>query len=193
MVYAVTLAGLGINLVYFGTLWAGVGARFRDNLAGNLTIIALLLITPSLTYFIDHALTSFRVRDLSRIRQPDVLTRSHEHKYLKELDRDTMGAAGNLTFVIGSDGRFNYVDGNSLQVLGFAPEDLIGRQFSDLVATGSLATAVSNFEKIMWGDEVEPYVLQIEDRKGSIKCVSISSIAYREGGNVIAQVGVASP
>ncbi|MHB1325737.1 MAG: GAF domain-containing protein [Thermoleophilia bacterium] len=70
-----------------------------------------------------------------------------------------MASVNDVIFVIGSDGRFQFVSGDSEAVLGYQPEALMGRQFTEIVASGAVTTAVGNFEKVMWGNDVQPYEL----------------------------------
>ena len=102
-----------------------------------------------------------------------------------------MASVNDVIFVIASNGRFQFVSGDSEAVLGYEPEALMGRQFIDIVASGSIAIAVNNFEKVMWGDGDIPYELEVVDSSGDARLIEISGTAYREDGQAVAQVGVA--
>ncbi|MHB9053296.1 MAG: GAF domain-containing sensor histidine kinase [Thermoleophilia bacterium] len=127
----------------------------------------------------------------SRALELEVAARTRELEDLKSFSENIMASVNDVIFVIGSDGRFQFVSGDSEAVLGFQTEALMGRQFSDIVAPGAIATAVTNFEKVMWGHEVQPYELEVIDAGGRTKFIEISGTAYRESGKVIAQIGVA--
>jgi PAS domain S-box-containing protein len=62
---------------------------------------------------------------------------------------------------IDGEGRFTALSPAALQVFGFAPEELIGRKFTELVATDDLGETLSAFERIK-SEETEP--VPIENR-----------------------------
>lgn len=194
IVYIIALMGLAINAVYFSTEFIGFDApvsHFSDNIGEHITILSLVLFFPLLAFFADRVMAGYRLNERSRLLELEVAARTRELEDLKSFSENIMASVNDMIFVIGSNGCFQFISGNSRMVLGYDPEDLMGRQFSDLVAAGSVAAAVSNFEKIMWGDDVPTYELEVADGKNEIRCIEISSTPYRDGGKVIAQVGVA--
>lgn len=186
--------GLLINIIYFFSETIGFSdplGHFRENLPEHALVFSLIFIFPVLAFFIDRVLAGYRMGERSRLLELEVAARTKELEDLKSFSENIMASVNDMIFVIGSDGRFQFVSGNSQKVLGKQPEDLMGRQFIDLVATGSIARAVSNFEKVMWSQEVPAYELEVADGNGGTRFIEISSTPYRGGGSVIAQVGVA--
>lgn len=186
--------GLLINLVYFvsESIWIDdPRAHFWDNLSEHVLVASLIVIFPVLAFFIDRVMAGYRRGERSHLLELEVAARTRELEDLKSFSENIMASVNDMIFVIGSDGRFQFVSGNSRKVLGKEPEELMGRQFSDMVATGSVARAVSNFEKVMWGQDVPAYELEMTGGNGGTRFIEISGTPYRDGDSVIAQVGVA--
>ena len=194
IIYAIAASGLLINLVYFGIESRGERPffdRFFSHPLEHGFIVSLILVTPLIAFITRRIFASYRMSERSRALELEVAARTRELEDLKGFSENIMASVNDVIFVIGSDGRFQFVSGDCEAVLGFQPETLMGRQFSDIVAPGALAIAVSNFEKVMWGHEVQPYELSVVDGDGRSRHVEISGTAYKEGDKVIAQVGVA--
>ncbi len=194
LVFVIAGTGLLIDSVYFGIELVEEQPfieHFRANLFEHLFIMSLIILFPLIAFLADRVLAGYRLSERSRALELEVAARTRELEDLKSFSENIMASVSDVIFVIGSDGRFQFVSGDSEAVLGYLPEELMGRQFSDIVATGSVAVAVNNFEKVMWGHEVQPYELAVIDSTGQSRHIEISGTAYRENENVIAQVGVA--
>lgn len=194
LVYAIALAGVGINIFYFVAEFQASGGHlnlFWNNLAGHVIVISLAVLFPVLAYLLNCVLIENNRGDRSQALELKMEERTRDLEELKSFSESIMASVNDMVFVIGSDGRFQFISGNSRKVLGFEPDELVGRQFIDQVAVGSVAVAVGNFEKIMWGDRVPPYEVEMTDSGCSIRCIEISSMPYRNQERVIAQVGVA--
>ena len=57
-----------------------------------------------------------------------------------------MENAGDLVFVLDRGGRFLYVNSQSMDMLGYKPEELCGRYFGEFVTPESWATTVSTLK-----------------------------------------------
>ncbi len=190
----IAAAGIVIDAVYFGIEMFGDESffeHFERNLTEHIFILSLIVEFPIIAYLTERVLEGHRLGERSRALELEVAARTHELEDLKNFSENIMASVNDVIFVIGSDGRFHFVSGDSVAVLGFQPEALVGRQFTDIVASGAMAIAVTNFEKVMWGHEVQPYELEVVDSEGESKFIEVSGTAYREDGKVIAQVGVA--
>ncbi len=183
-----------IDAAYFGIEYFSQ-PDFLQHIRGNLlehgVILSLLIAFPAIAFLTERVISGFRMSERSRALELEVAARTRELEDLKSFSENIMASVNDVIFVIGSDGRFQFVSGDSEAVLGFQTEALMGRQFSDIVAPGAIAIAVTNFEKVMWGHEVQPYELEVIDAGGRTKFIEISGTAYRESGKVIAQIGVA--
>jgi PAS domain S-box-containing protein len=194
LVYVIAVTGILIDAAYFGIeLFSEENFldHFSRNLLEHLFILSLIVTFPVIAYLTERVLAGYRLTERSRALEHEVAVRTRQLEDLKSFSENIMASVNDVIFVIGSDGRFQFVSGDSETVLGFPPAGLMGRQFSEIVASGALATAVTNFEKVMWGHDVQPYELEVVDRLGKTKYIEVSGTAYREENQVIAQVGVA--
>ncbi|MHB0914680.1 MAG: GAF domain-containing sensor histidine kinase [Thermoleophilia bacterium] len=192
LLYFIASLGVAINIVYLLIeLFSNEPfADFRDHLVGHLFIMSLVFIFPAVAYVIYYSITRHELIRNSRMLELEVAARTRQLEDLKNFTESVMESVNDLIFVMGSDGRFNFVRGNSA-MLGSDPEQLAGYQFIDMVAPGSIATAAGNFERILRGEEVEPYEVEILTCDAETRCIEISSTGYIEDGMVRAQVGVA--
>lgn len=195
LIFVIALTGVAINLIYFGIeILVGGGSileDFRDNFYEHVFILSLIILFPLIAYIADRVMVGFRMSERSRALELEVAVRTRELEDLKSFSENIMASVNDVIFVIASNGRFHFVSGDSEGVLGYEPGALMGRQFIDIVASGSIAIAVNSFEKVMWGDEVLPYELEVIDGMGNTRLIEISGTAYREDGQPVAQVGVA--
>lgn len=66
-----------------------------------------------------------------------------------ELDWNALvDAYGDLAYAIDLQGRFTYVNPGGAELVGFAPERLLGRHFSEIVAPESLPQAEARFDSL---------------------------------------------
>jgi len=194
LVCLLAATGLLINIIFFG-LESFDGRPFFERISLQLPeyafILSLVFVFPVIAWAAHRTLARNDADERSRILEKEVEERTRELDELKSFSENIMASVIDVIFVISPDGRFQFVNGDSEAVLGYQPESLIGRQFIDIVAPGTVAVAAGNFEKAMWGHEVQPYELGIVDSNGAIRHVEISGTAYREGDKVVAQVNVA--
>ncbi|MHB1413173.1 MAG: PAS domain-containing protein, partial [Thermoleophilia bacterium] len=196
LVYTIASLGLVINIVYFGSEAVSKGeSGFEAHLTGSLlehvVILSQVFIFPVIAYLAHRIIVGRQLDEYSRRLELEVAARTRELEDLKSFSENIMASVNDLIFVIGSDGRFQFVSGNCEKVLGYAPEQLIGSQYIDLAAPGAVAMALGNFERIMRGEEVPAYEIEMVDAAGERKFVEVVSTPYWECGRVLAQVGVA--
>ncbi|MHB8142391.1 MAG: ATP-binding protein [Thermoleophilia bacterium] len=196
LVYTIASLGLVINIVYFGSEAVSKGeSGFEAHLTGSLlehvVILSQVFIFPVIAYLAHRIIVDRQLDEYSRRLELEVAARTRELEDLKSFSENIMASVNDLIFVIGSDGRFQFVSGNCEKVLGYAPEQLIGSQYIDLAAPGAVAMALGNFERIMRGEEVPAYEIEMVDAAGERKFVEVVSAPYWECGRVLAQVGVA--
>ncbi len=194
-VFAIASLGVLINAVYFGVIFlaepAGFGARFFDNLPESIFILSLIPIFAVVAFLSHEVVAGYRLGEYSRRLELEMETRNRQLVDLMNFNKNIMSSVNDLIFVIGSDGRFQFVGGNCREMLGCEPGNLVGRQFIELVEPGSVAKAVNNFESVLRGIEVPPYEIEVKGADGKSRYIEISSTSYHEGDTVSAQVGVA--
>ncbi|RJQ43623.1 MAG: GAF domain-containing protein [Gaiellales bacterium] len=192
LLFIIASLGMVINAVYvlIELFSEDPFGDFRAHLVGNIFILSLLFIFPAVAYLIYYSITRHELIRSSRLLEIEVASRTRQLEDLKNFTENVMASVNDLIFVIGSDGRFHFVRGNSA-MLGCELGQLEGYQFIDMVAPGSIATAVNNFERILRGEAVGPYELEIVTCDTQTRCIEISSTGYIEDGMTRAQVGVA--
>ncbi|MHB9111673.1 MAG: ATP-binding protein [Thermoleophilia bacterium] len=194
LVFVIALTGVAINLIYFGIeilVGPSMLENFDSNFYEHVFILSLIIQFPLIAYLAHRVMVGLRISERSRTLELEVAARTRELEDLKSFSENIMASVNDVIFVIASNGRFQFVSGDSEGVLGYEPEALMGRQFIDMVASGSIARAVNNFEKVMWGDEILPYELEVVDGTGNTRLIEISGTAYHEDGQAVALVGVA--
>ncbi len=194
-VYVIASLGLLINLVYFGIeLSTDPGdpmALLQANISEHLFIASLLLIFPLVAFLAHRVVAGYRLDDYSKRLELEMEARNKQLLDLMSFNENIMNSVNDLIFVIGSDGRFQFVGGNCSDILGCEPSTLVGRQFIELVAPGSVARAVNSFESVLRGIDVPPYELEVIHDTGENRFIEISSTSYSDERRVSAQVGVA--
>ena len=194
-VYAIAGLGLLINVIYFGIIFA-TGAKdgragFWENISEHLFIASLLIIFPLVAFLVYRIMAGYRLSDYSKRLELEMEARNKQLLDLMSFNENIMDSVNDLIFVIGSDGRFQFVGGNCGDILGCEPSALVGHQFIELVAPGSVARAVNSFESVLRGLEVPPYELEVVNDTGENRFIEISSTSYSDEQRVSAQVGVA--
>ena len=86
-------------------------------------------------------------------------------------------------FRLDSAGRLSYVDARAAQMLGYAPEELMGRNFSELFLESELALARHKFEERRLGvGGVDEYRLQRKD--GAALWVAVAAVPTHDADGV---------
>lgn len=194
-VYGIAFLGLLINIVYYGFVWfmesGSLAEHFTENLPENILITSLIIIFPLVALLAHRVVAGYRLSEYSRRLELEMKNRNRQFVDLMNFNENIMNSVNDLVFVIGSDGRFQFIGGNCSNMLGREPGSLVGRQFIELVATGSIATAVSNFESILRGAQVPPYELEVKSGKGETRFIEVSCTSYPGNEMASAQVCVA--
>lgn len=194
-VYIIALLGLFFNFIYFGIEWVTepipLREHFIEDLPQHLIIVSMIVLFPLVAFMAHHVVAGYRLSEYSRRLESEMKVQNEQLVDLMNFSENIMNSVNDLIFVIGSDGRFQFVGGNCLGMIGCEPGSLVGRQFIELVAPGSVAKAVSSFESILRGIDVPPYEVEVRGSGGDNKYIEISSTAYQEDEGISAQVGVA--
>ena len=93
-------------------------------------------------------------------------TREIEHR--DEMNRALVDASFDLVFQFDPEGRFVSVSEPVEDILGYTPEELIGRPFIDLLADEEpVEQAIDTFEQALTGRSIEEEYLVIESKAGT--------------------------
>ena len=109
---------------------------------------------PFLEGLADHAAAALERTRLKALAasQADALRR------LEQRFRTLTERTVDVIFIVGLDGRFEYVSPRVEVVLGFRPEELVGQHFNSVVSSGSQTLTQARFEAGMRGERLPPIV-----------------------------------
>ncbi len=79
-----------------------------------------------------------------------------------------------------SEGKFISINDTELQMLGYSREEILGRQFSDLITPESLPTFEQNFPLFLQRGSVNDLELQLILKDGTILPISLSATAIKD-------------
>ena len=99
-------------------------------------------------------------------------------------------ASFDVIFRIGLDGEFTYVSAAVERVLGYAPEELVGRDFVSLVADTSVEDAMAAYTGILDGGTAEGRELDFLAEDGDVVTLEVNATPVTEEGAVVAVQGV---
>jgi PAS domain S-box-containing protein len=100
--------------------------------------------------------------------------------------------AGDLIQTLDTEGRISYCNPASLRILGFAPDELIGRHFTEMLGPESRGTAFDFIERHLYGQELEPFfeVTALHKHNG-VRCLEFRGCYLVESGTVVGWLGIA--
>ncbi len=103
--------------------------------------------------------------------------------------RELVENLNDVVYAAGLDGVISYVSPAVEAILGFTPEEVVGRSFSELVHPEDLAALRTAFAEVLAG-ELMPREYRLQDRSGSFRWVRTSSRPLVEDGSVAGLQGV---
>jgi PAS domain S-box-containing protein len=89
------------------------------------------------------------------------------------------------------DGVFTFVSKASLEVVGYTPEELVGRHFRDAFGPADVASAATLFERAAQGERVELLALTARHKDGHAVPIEVCAVSLVRDGCVIGVQGVA--
>jgi len=99
--------------------------------------------------------------------------------------------AGDALFVLDEKGRFTWCNKVALDTLGFAEQELVGKEFARIISPESVEKAKREFATHMAGKSTKPYEVEVVTRKGQKLPVEINSVPFFVRGNASGVVGMA--
>ena len=90
-------------------------------------------------------------------------------KMLQKVEEDYRALvenAGDGIFTIDQDGRFTYINKKGMELLGYAREELVGRNFVTVIAPEYREATVENFRKRQTGEAVDRYEIEVITKEG---------------------------
>jgi PAS domain S-box-containing protein len=92
---------------------------------------------------------------------------------------------------VATDGVFTFVSKASLEVLGYAPEELVGRHFREAFEPADVASATAIFERAALGERVELMAITARHKDGHAVPIEVCAVSLVRDGLVIGVQGVA--
>jgi PAS domain S-box-containing protein len=108
--------------------------------------------------------------------QTDQAIRESQEKY-----RDLVENINDVVFAVGADGVINYISPAVKQMAGYAPEDLVGKDFLGFIHPGDRAMMAGELQKKLSG-KLHASEYRVLARDGSVRWVSSSSRIIMEAG-----------
>ena len=126
-------------------------------------------------------------RDISeRVRLEKELPESEErYRYLVQSSPD-------LVWVTDEVGRFTFVSDTALEILGLAPEEMLGRSFEDLAPKGTSRNAIARFRWLQrHPTRVHRSQIPVVTKDGRVVTMEITGVGMLEEGRFVGAHGAA--
>jgi len=98
-----------------------------------------------------------------------------------------------VLYVVSADGKIVFINEAARHVYGYAPEELIGRPFGDILDDAARGPGAGTFERVLRGDTVFNFESAVVHRTGRRVPVLCNAAALRDArGNVLGCIGTAA-
>lgn len=124
-----------------------------------------------------------------------IASKAHLIESLSEAEeryRALMENASDLVFVLDDGGRFLYVNGRAMDLLGYEPSEMIGRYFGEFVTPDSWASTVSSVKNAARNKErFVNYRWLVEGKAGQVLTLDVRATLLYQGYRVSRHQGIA--
>jgi PAS domain S-box-containing protein len=124
------------------------------------------------------------VYDISERKKAEEALRASEEKY-----RDLVENVSDLVFSTDLQGKMTFIGPASERLVGYRPEEIVGRHFTDFVHRDDLERMRQQFPRILAG-ALEPSEYRLMTRSGAVRWVRTSSRPALSGGTVVGINGI---
>jgi PAS domain S-box-containing protein len=105
---------------------------------------------------------------------------------------DLVEGLGDMIYTLDLDGRFTYINSAGLAMLGYEPQEILGRHFTDVLTPVSARVASEHFQRGLAGTETTPFFeVQAVRGDGTTIDVEIRAGSLHRGERLIGRQGVA--
>jgi PAS domain S-box-containing protein len=105
---------------------------------------------------------------------------------------DLVEGLGDMIYTLDLTGRFTYINSAGLSLLGYQPDEILGRHFAEVLTPSSARVAREHFERGLAGTEATPFFeVQAVRSDGSIVDIEIRAGSLYRGSRPIGRQGVA--
>src|SRR3954454_1560676 len=106
--------------------------------------------------------------------------------------RELLERVGDMIYTLDLDGRFTYVNSAGRAMLGYEPDELIGRNFRDVLHPASAHVAVEHFQRGIAGTESTPFFeVRVVRKDGALIDVEVRAGSLFRDGEMVGRQGVA--
>ena len=115
-------------------------------------------------------------------------------KMLQKVEEDYRALvenAGDGIFTIDPDGRFTYMNKKGMELLGYAREELVGRNFVTVIAPEYREATVENFRKRQTGEAVDRYEIEVVTKDGNRIPIELNTRTLEYKGEFMGLEGIA--
>ncbi|OYR57948.1 PAS domain S-box protein [Halorubrum halodurans] len=118
--------------------------------------------------------------------------RARNHRLERERSRfETIAdTTFDLLFRLDANGRFTYVSSASERILGYAPEEMVDEPFSEFCTADSIERAMSAYETVSGGDDIEAVELDVLTADGGTVVLEVNGTPATDDGDVVGVHGV---
>lgn len=117
------------------------------------------------------------VQDISEMRKTQIALQESEERYSSIVDRSPS------IIVVYQDGKVIYVNSACVDVLGYAPSEVMGRSITEFMTAESALRARAAVEDRKVGKDVRPYEISLVTASGGIRFGLVQATAIRLYGN----------
>ncbi|HKU60063.1 MAG TPA: PAS domain S-box protein [Gemmatimonadales bacterium] len=100
--------------------------------------------------------------------------------------------SGDPIWTIDRDGRFGFLNAAAARVLGYSPEELLGRRFSELRPPQETAGDAELFARLLGGEALAGYEVRQARRDGTMLTLALTALPLRGADGQVAGVLVAA-
>jgi PAS domain S-box-containing protein len=115
-------------------------------------------------------------------------------KMLQKVEEDYRALvenAGDGIFTIDQDGRFTYINKKGMELLGYAKDELVGRNFVTVIAPEYREATVENFRKRQTGEAVDRYEIEVVTKDGNRIPIELNTRTLEYKGEFMGLEGIA--
>ena len=95
-----------------------------------------------------------------------------------------------ILYIVDSDGNFTFLNRSLSNLLGYTPEELVGRNFKEILSSESYESAEEIFKKYRKGEKVGSYELELIDKGGRKKTIETLESIVWDGESIVEVHGI---
>lgn len=106
--------------------------------------------------------------------------------------QDLVEGLGDMIYTLDMEGRFTYINSAGLSMLGYEPNEILGRHFTEVLTEASAKVAREHFERGLAGTETTPFFeVQALRSDGATIDIEVRAGSLHRGDHMVGRQGVA--